>query len=299
MSGFIDLIESLLKKNLFEQANTLLASQIKNYLLTHTDSEVSALLQIIDSNFKRIDSLNISVNREFNSNKQEKISEIINTIRNVLSKLPKTCMEKFDSKFPGDLYFDSSKLNASITGENNLLLQGINSSVIIINIQNGNIINQPKNREYFKDARDGTEYEIKDFDGTIWMLENFRFKESLGNGIYKNSSNDSKTEYYYTWKKSKEFCPEGWKLPSIREWNDLKDIFNSLEELIKALKIEFCGHINEHGQFDYFNERAYFWTDKIVDNSKAFHSFFIKSYKKMEIQEYYQNFAYSIRFVKN
>jgi uncharacterized protein (TIGR02145 family)/uncharacterized repeat protein (TIGR02543 family) len=74
------------------------------------------------------------------------------------------------------------------------------------------------------DTRDGRTYKtVKMPDGMIWMAENLNYAPSKGNGwVYMNNTSYSdKYGRLYDWETAKEVCPEGWRLPTRREWNRL------------------------------------------------------------------------------
>ena len=71
------------------------------------------------------------------------------------------------------------------------------------------------------DNRDGKEYKVIKLGGNWWLAENFRFKD-IGSFCYNNNP-DNCTEYgrLYTWKACIEACPEGWRLPTEKDWESI------------------------------------------------------------------------------
>jgi len=74
------------------------------------------------------------------------------------------------------------------------------------------------------------DYRTADYYTTItignqrWLAENMRFETSSGSWCYKkNEDNCSEYGRFYTFEAAKKACPEGWHLPSSREWQELYD----------------------------------------------------------------------------
>ena len=66
----------------------------------------------------------------------------------------------------------------------------------------------------FKDTRDGKSYNTVKIGNQEWMAENLRYKAS------QNGFAASKPDYY-TWKEANRVCPNGWHLPSVKEYEQL------------------------------------------------------------------------------
>ncbi len=81
----------------------------------------------------------------------------------------------------------------------------------------------------FTDPRDQQNYKwIRTRDGKIWMGENLAYRTNAASFCYQNNNlQDTCKKYgrYYTWHAAKEACPEGWHLPSRKEWEQLMSAY--------------------------------------------------------------------------
>jgi len=93
----------------------------------------------------------------------------------------------------------------------------------------------------FTDTRDGHVYKTIEIGTQTWLVENLAYegagKEITDNSEWKNNDTYDGWCYYennkvtygstygllYQWEIAKVACPEGWHLPSITEWNILRD----------------------------------------------------------------------------
>ena len=90
------------------------------------------------------------------------------------------------------------------------------------------------------DTRDGQSYPVVKIGKQIWTAENFRYLPSLEKGdIYKNSMlpDNSYLEKgngrFYDFDTANHIAPEGWRLPSNKDFIELKDFIikdNNLNE---------------------------------------------------------------------
>lgn len=83
----------------------------------------------------------------------------------------------------------------------------------------------------FVDERDQRSYQLVKVGKLIWFNENLSFKTQNSKAI--NSSSNAEAGRLYAFNDSKIACPEGWRLPRVKEFDELiSTIFN----------INFYGH---------------------------------------------------------
>lgn len=141
------------------------------------------------------------------------------------------------------------------------------------------------------DPRDGKTYKTVKIGKQIWMAENLNFLALPKNeGKFVNFSwcyekDDSKCAVYgrlYTWTAAIEACPDGWHLPSDKEWKTLFSFVKPLKNLkskkgwrdkgsdffgfsaLPAGYMDFDNHFYHDGSY------AYFWSSTEEDSSFVF-----------------------------
>ncbi len=91
----------------------------------------------------------------------------------------------------------------------------------------------------FTDSRDGQTYKIIEFEIPLvggvsvkrtWMAENLNYKSS---DSYCFANEPAYCEVYgrlYTFQSALESCPEGWKLPTVKDWQKLASKYDGMSE---------------------------------------------------------------------
>lgn len=89
------------------------------------------------------------------------------------------------------------------------------------------------------DSRDGQVYRVRRFDGLWWMIDNINvdledklyYKDVyIGRGSYYYDNDPKYSSKYgqlYDLPSALEACPNGWRLPSIREWETLSQKYSN------------------------------------------------------------------------
>ncbi|MCP4136847.1 MAG: hypothetical protein GY754_38105 [bacterium] len=81
------------------------------------------------------------------------------------------------------------------------------------------------------DERDDQTYKTISIKGKTWMAQNLNYDDSTGNNswIYKEDTiKEKKYGRLYIWESAMNACPDGWHLPSKKEWHNLTKQFGGI-----------------------------------------------------------------------
>lgn len=137
------------------------------------------------------------------------------------------------------------------------------------------------------DPRDGKVYKTVKIGDQWIMAQNLAYKPDQGNyWAYENDSgNVAKYGYLYDWETAKNVAPEGWHLPSKREWKTFRkslgarmDTWSTMKKVYKQMvsggnsgfNALFGGaYIISNGEFRGIGEVAYFWSSTETSDGPA------------------------------
>lgn len=133
----------------------------------------------------------------------------------------------------------------------------------------------------FLDSRDGQVYKTIEIGSLVWMAENLNYSVA-GSYCYKNNANYcAKYGKLYTWAAAVDVCPNGWRLPTLYEFErllrgngaNLRTTFGwSVESPMKCPNNKCngsnttgfsalpAGNRCRDGVFDFEGSCAYFWS---------------------------------------
>lgn len=137
----------------------------------------------------------------------------------------------------------------------------------------------------FSDQRDKSEYHFIEDGNKIWMTDNLSYldAEIYNNGAWlwnceeEDFSKVKKGSYLkkfvlYDWETAKNYCPEGWHLPSIEEWKDLIALYsadNPDSPGLDKLNFSFDGHARMFNKFCIFDGNTYWTRDSSESDQMA------------------------------
>lgn len=160
----------------------------------------------------------------------------------------------------------------------------------------------------FRDARDGKTYKTITIAGKTWMAQNLNY-EATGSSCYSTSAlNCEHNGRLYDWNAAQKSCPEGWRLPSKQEWEQLVNSYPSSEDAYKALVKEGTTGFNatlhgvlvvEDNQYLYLNDHGAYWTSTNSDDSRAWVQRFLANTKETYQSQAIKINGHACRCVKN
>jgi uncharacterized protein (TIGR02145 family) len=102
--------------------------------------------------------------------------------------------------------------------------------------------NYETNKGTMFDTRDGQSYPVVKIGSQIWLAENFRYLPSKEKGdpyensmIPDNSYLDKGYGRLYDWNTALYISPDGWRLPSIEDFQELRDFIKKDNNLVPKL----------------------------------------------------------------
>jgi len=98
-------------------------------------------------------------------------------------------------------------------------LEKSSDSKINSNISSSSTYKEPEDSDHFVDARDGRKYKIAHLFSQSWMAENLKYEDGESTCIYWNPENCEEYGRFYTWEGATKACPEGWRMPTQKDWN--------------------------------------------------------------------------------
>lgn len=175
----------------------------------------------------------------------------------------------------------------------------------------------------FTDKEKGVSFNFSKIEKQVWATENLKSKY----GIKNTNKLDSEEIYghYYNFNGASKACPDGWRLPTTEDWEQLIDNVGGISIAGKELKSKgtsatdgywreyknftgknshcfeaqpagFYDHIG--GNFLNVGEYGYYWTASSINSSKAFVVTFNYFSDKVVFNEYPIDNYYSVRCIK-
>lgn len=93
-----------------------------------------------------------------------------------------------------------------------------------LNVVNGSV---EKDKSQIVDSRDGKKYQYLQIGNLFWLKENLKYQTPKSECYEGKDTNCEKYGRLYSYKDSKNACPEGWHLPSRKEWRSLRKVMGS------------------------------------------------------------------------
>lgn len=172
--------------------------------------------------------------------------------------------------------------------------------------------------ESFTDKRDKQTYTKVKIGEQVWMAENLRFATKSGSLCYENKKeNCEKYGRLYNWNAAVHACPEGWRLPNEKDWEELERFLGMSKKEMKVrgwrgtdqgdrLKeggdtgfyIKFSGYRHFKGKFYEIDHGTGFWSAKLGSDDDAIRRFFNAEEKGIDKDKEDMGNGYSVRCIE-
>lgn len=156
-------------------------------------------------------------------------------------------------------------------------------------------------QDWFIDKRDGKKYKTIKLGKLIWLSENLAFQLQKNCSVYNNKNiNLDRFGLLYSWDAAIKAIPEGWHIPTLKEWQELVALFESNINKSNELVDFFTqlGGFMDGNNFQDKGEAAYYWS---ADEISQMHAKYLLINKAMKTFEMGNNklSKFSVRCVKN
>jgi len=202
----------------------------------------------------------------------------------------------------------------------------------------------PNNGMLF-DIRDGQSYQVVKIGNQIWTAENFRYLPSIKDNddlfenslVYDNDNSYLEKGYgrLYGWNTAMNIAPEGWKLPSDKDFIELRDFITKDNNLVEYEEGSYLksvdgwdkpcdGIVNldkygfnakpagcySNNRFHNAGNNAYFWSAFEINRtinrywylicySEGFHNNNYIGSSKYNVSSNYKGNGFSVRLIKD
>jgi len=171
--------------------------------------------------------------------------------------------------------------------------------------------------ESFTDGRDGQSYKMVHIGSLTWMAENLNYSTSESFCADGDERNCKKFGRLYTWDDALKICPDGWRLPSNEDFENLIKTAGGETAAGLALKSSSgwykkgdgkdqlgfgalpSGFRSGSGKFDGIGGYAYFWSTSVGEEDLAYYLFLDFSSPAAKLNTFVKTDARSVRCVKN
>jgi uncharacterized protein (TIGR02145 family) len=148
----------------------------------------------------------------------------------------------------------------------------------------------------------GKVYKTTIINNKVWMAENLTLLVKDSWFYNDNAQYGPKYGRLYNWQASLDACPEGWRLPSVVDWQEMIDSMggmNAYPELLSKLKVLFGGYRTIDGEYLSLDRAADFWTSSPAGEANAWLFYIINKNEKIYKTMDDKRCGYSVRYIKD
>ncbi len=153
----------------------------------------------------------------------------------------------------------------------------------------------------------GKHYKTVRINDRIWMAENLSLLVK-GSWFYNdNAQYGPRLGRLYSWQAAMDACPQGWRLPTVSDWDEMIRFFGGEEQAFHALlkggesgfEAIFSGYRSMEGDFLSLERAADFWTATQAGQANAWLFYLI--YKKEKVFRIIDDkrCGFSVRYIRD
>ena len=123
----------------------------------------------------------------------------------------------------------------------------------------------------------------------IWFAENYNYNSNNCSVYDNNIQNRENYGCLYNWITVNEIIPEGWHIPSKKEWNDLIKDYGGIDNAgvklqfagISGLDIKMSGYKDELGNYSSIYNKSILWSSSEASGRSVWCLIFEKDKSKI------------------
>ncbi len=150
----------------------------------------------------------------------------------------------------------------------------------------------------FTDERDNKIYKTIKIENQTWMAENLNYEINNSYCFNKDIHNCEIYGRLYKWDDAQNICPQGWQLPSKKDFEILLETIKKKEFMRYTDIFEYYGGIKVDNNFSELDNIGLYWSST-SSGSNAWSLLTNKTNNENTIIDYYKNIAFSVRCLKN
>jgi uncharacterized protein (TIGR02145 family) len=151
----------------------------------------------------------------------------------------------------------------------------------------------------------GKVYKTTIINNKLWMAENLTLLVKESWFYDDNAQHGARYGRLYSWQAALDACPEGWRLPSVDEWQEMIDSLGGMDAAYPVLTSPdgfnpvFGGYRTYNGEYMSIDRAADFWTSTPAGDANAWLFYFISKMEKVHRIIDDKRCGFSVRYISD